>query len=177
MTSTSSNRDKRSVADYQRAVGEFVQREVIYCVSCLVHEIGRRRLDEWHHLFAQDDWEMPALEAIRALPRQQLQGLLEQDGFHIDADDTPDKLSTTYLRHLKDQGSLREFCDANHLDPSQNDIYEHWIVTEWLAARLEERGEVIERDFYGLTIWGRACTGQAILLDEVICSIYDEVTP
>ena len=41
--------------------------------------------------------------------------------------------------------------------------------------RLEERGEVIERDFYGLTIWGRACTGQAILLDNAICSIYDEV--
>jgi uncharacterized protein DUF3768 len=31
--------------------------------------------------------------------------------------------------------------------------------------------------FYGLTIWGRACTGQAILLDDVICSIYDELHP
>ena len=51
------------------------------------------------------------------------------------------------------------------------------VAPSWLAARLEERGEVIERDFYGLTIWGRAGTGQAILLDNVICSIYDEVTP
>lgn len=62
-------------------------------------------------------------------------------------------------------------------EPHRNEIYEHWIVSNWLADQLEKRGEVIERDFYGLTIWGRACTGQAILLDDVICSIYDELHP
>jgi hypothetical protein len=174
---TTSKRDRRSDGDYQRAVGEFVHREVIYCVSGLVYEIGMRRIDEWHHLFSQEDWETPALEAIRALPREQLQELLRQYDFQIDADVTPGTLSRTYLQHLKDRGSFREFCDTNRLDPQQNEIYEHWIVSEWLATRLEDRGEVIERDFYGLTIWGRACTGQAILLDDVICSIYDEVAP
>jgi hypothetical protein len=176
-SSTTSKRDKRTDGNYQRAVGEFVHREVIYCVSGLVYEIGRENIDEWLHLFFQEDWETPALEAIRALPRELLQELLEQNDCHIDTDDTPDTLEMTYLQYLKQQGSLQEFCDANHVDPQQNEIYEHWIVSEWLAARLEGRGEVIERDFYGLTIWGRACTGQAILLDDVICSIYDEVAP
>lgn len=174
---STSKRDKRSDGDYQRAVGEFVHREVIYCVSSLVYEIGRKNIDEWHHLFVQEDWETSALEAICALPREQLQELLEQNECHIAADDTPNMLATTYLQHLKQHGSLQDFCYANHVDPQQNEIYEHWIVSEWLANRLEDRGEVIERDFYGLTIWGRACTGQAILLDSVICSIYDEVTP
>ena len=36
-------RDKRENGDYQRAVGEFVRREVIYCVSGLVTEITREK--------------------------------------------------------------------------------------------------------------------------------------
>lgn len=177
MTSTESKRNKRCDGGYQRSVGDFVHREVIYCVSGLVHEIGRKNIDEWHHLFVQEDWETPAHDAISTLTSEQIRELLAQDGIDIGAADKPDTIADTYLQHLKDQDSLRDFCDANSVDPQQNEIYEHWIVSEWLAGRLEERGEVIERDFYGLTIWGRACTGQAILLDDVICSIYDEVTP
>lgn len=174
---STSKRDKRSDGDYQRAVGEFVHREVVYCVSSLVYEIGRKNIDEWHHLFIQEDWETPALEAICALPAKQIQELLAQDDVDIGAEEKPDTIARAYLQYLKDQESLRDFCNANSVDPQQNEIYEHWIVSEWLAARLEDRGEVIERDFYGLTIWGRAGTGQAILLDGVICSIYDEVAP
>ena len=170
-------RDKRSDGDYQRAVGDFVNREVIYCISSLVYEIGMKNIDEWHHLFRQEDWETPALEAIRALSPERLRALLIEDDVPFNAEDEPGAMAITYLHHLKRQESLREFCGANHVDPDQNDIYEHWIVSEWLANLLEERGEVIERDFYGLTIWGRAGMGQAILLDSVICSIYDEVTP
>jgi hypothetical protein len=174
---TMTKRDKRSDGDYQRAVGDFVNRKVIYCVSNLVYEIGMKNIDEWHHLFRQDDWETPALDAIRAFSAEHLHELLVEDDVPFNADDEPGTMARTYLHHLKQQDSLRVFCDANHVDPEQTEIYEHWIVSEWLANRLEERGEVIERHFYGLTIWGRACTGQAILLDNVICSIYDEVAP
>src|SRR5207253_11477595 len=61
-------RDKRSDADYQRAVGEFVHREVIYCVSNLVYEIGRKNIDDWHHLFVQEDWQTPALKRSGRCP-------------------------------------------------------------------------------------------------------------
>lgn len=174
---TMAKRDKRSDGDYQRAVGDFVNREVIYGVSNLVYEIGMKNIDEWHHLFVQEDWGTPALEAIRAFSPEHLRELLNEDDVPFDAEDEPGAMARTYLHHLKQQESLQDFCRANHVDPDQNEIYEHWIVSEWLANRLEKHGEVIERDFYGLTIWGRACTGQAILLDGVICSIYDEVAP
>jgi hypothetical protein len=167
--------DRRESAGYQRAVGELVEREVVYCVSGLVFEIGREKPDEWLHLFTQDDWETPASEAIAEFPRQQLEEFLEGHGFAINADDTDATLAAAYLQHLNDEDALRGFCDEYNLDPHQTEIYEHWIVSGWLAAQLEQRGEVIERDFYGLTLWGRACTGQAILLDDVICSIYDEL--
>lgn len=53
-------------------------------------------------------------------------------------------------------------------DPYQWEVYEHWIVSEWLADKLEAEGERIDRDFAGLCIWGRTTTGQAINMDSVI---------
>ena len=73
----------------------------------------------------------------------------------------------------------REKCDDwYHLfgDPeSDREVFEHWIVSDWLAYQLEKRGEVIERDFYNLTIWGRTTSGQAISMDSVIAEIYEEL--
>ena len=50
---------------------------------------------------------------------------------------------------------------------------EHWLVSEWLAKRLLEEGEMVI-EFYGLTIWGRTTSGQAIYIDSVIEDIYNK---
>lgn len=51
------------------------------------------------------------------------------------------------------------------------EIFEYWAVSEWLADKLAEEGERVDKDFYGLNIWGRTCTGQAIAMDHVIRTI------
>ena len=45
----------------------------------------------------------------------------------------------------------------------------------WLGDKLLEKGERVVKDFYGLTIWGRTCTGQAISMDSVIQAIAKEI--
>ena len=167
--------DKRNSGDYQRAVGEMVDRHVIYGVSALVFQIGNEKLGDWHHLFSQDDWETPVGDYILQMPLDELREAAEKTDFAIDRHDNRDTMSAALLHYLHEENKLQEFCEEHNLDPQQTEIYEHWIVSEWLADKLEKRGEVIERDFYGLTIWGRACTGQAIILDSVICAIYDEL--
>lgn len=52
------------------------------------------------------------------------------------------------------------------------EVFEWYIVSDYLAEKLAEKKEVIAMDFLGLTIWGRQCTGQAISLDNVIEDIY-----
>ncbi len=52
---------------------------------------------------------------------------------------------------------------------------EHWIVSDWLAGKLEEKGEMVLRDFLGLTIWGRTTSGQLIAADYVIEEITREL--
>lgn len=97
-----------------RNKAKLVEREVIHCVSELVHELVEYVDDLWP-ISISDNWEEPIEE------------------------------------------------------------YEHWIVSDWLANKLEERGEMVIRDFLGLTIWGRTSTGQAIKLDWVISKICEEM--
>jgi hypothetical protein len=47
--------------------------------------------------------------------------------------------------------------------------------TSWLADKLEKQGETVVRDFYGLDIYCRPCTGQALYMDYPIISIYQEL--
>ena len=61
-----------------------------------------------------------------------------------------------------------------NLDADQTEVYEHWIVSNWLARRLEEKGR-ITGEFAGLTIWGRSTTGQMISMDYVIQQIAAEL--
>ena len=49
--------------------------------------------------------------------------------------------------------------------------YEHWSVSEWLAGKLEEQGCLIERDFYGHSVWGRETTGQSVSMDSCMIAI------
>jgi hypothetical protein len=62
-----------------------------------------------------------------------------------------------------------ENLDLDSVDPIE--ALEFWIVSDWLANKLSNYGELVTTDFMGFCIWGRTCSGQAINLDHVIQSI------
>ena len=138
----------------QRQLDQFVGREVFHCVSHLVGELTSKAEhfpDYEEELF--DAWYAPMTE-------EEYREAVEANDLDIDDCDT-----------------WQEAFELHNLDPSeyQREVFEHWIVSDWLANRLEERGERVLRDFFGLTVWGRTCTGQAISLDGVIGAIHDEL--
>jgi len=48
-----------------------------------------------------------------------------------------------------------------------NEVYEHWLVSDWLLDKLREQEEPILETDYAVW-WGRTCSGQAIKLDHNI---------
>jgi len=70
----------------------------------------------------------------------------------------------------------QEVCNEYGLDPKTSEVYEHWLVSSWLARKLEAKGEAVG-EFAGLTIWGRCTTGQSIHMDGVIQEIAAEAYP
>ena len=156
----------------QEKVASLVSNEVCANVSTLMYHIGQdsetaaKLFNEAYEniigLFYKYDWESPATEA----------------GWHknrcgsitlaIDTSD-PDEESTLYAVSWEDA------CDTSNLDAYSEEVYEHWIVSGWLAEKLKAKGEVVG-EFAGMTIWGRTTTGQAISMDWVITEIYRDLS-
>ena len=75
--------------------------------------------------------------------------------------------------HLREQIVEPEYDEEM---PHVREVFSYYIVSDWLATELSDRGEPIEMDFYGSTIWGRTTYGQAISMDWVIQDIYKDLT-
>lgn len=158
---------------------KFVDREVIYCVSTLIYELSQypEIQDELLSLFYSYDYETPARDegwveynevssfsAIRA-NRESIKELSDINYIQL-VDGKSSEIS--------DAENWQELCNDECIEPKTDEIYEHWIVSEYLSEKLKAHGETVA-EFKGLTIWGRGCTGQAILLDSVISEICSEM--
>lgn len=156
--------DKRMSPAYQRAVSEFVDRNVHACASTLISELGAIAdsdyCDDILEVRGQYDWESAARD-------EGWSGPTYDSGIAVFFNDAKSLIG--------DYDDWEELCAAHDITPHTIEAYEHWIISERLAHWLTERGEMVSTDIYGLTIWGRAATGQSISIDGVICDIYDEV--
>ena len=141
----------------QTIKGQFVQREVCACIS-----------DMAEYLFSYDgdkyaDWD--EWENLYVARCQECGEIVEEwEEVEAAAVENPDKYSCPHC------GAIHE--EEPETEPQE--IYEYWIVSPWLGEKLMAKGEpVLKR--WGGWIWGRTCTGQAILLDNVISEICYEM--
>ena len=74
-------------------------------------------------------------------------------------------------KEAKDMGyeSLEVMEDS---DGTEKEVFEWWLVTDWLADKIEALGGVIIKSDYG-TWWGREECGQALTMDSTIKSVAD----
>lgn len=155
--------DRMSSA-YQRSVSDFVQREVVLCVSTFVYELANLDLPSeaaepiYDLRTGTPDYEVAARDA----------GWVPVPGGGFRDPDTGERSQAV---------SWEELCAEHDIetDDYRPEVFEHWVVSTWLADRLRAHGETVIDDLMGLgPIWGRTTTGQSIALDGVICDIYDE---
>jgi hypothetical protein len=147
---------------------DLVRREVFYCVSSLVSTLASGN----PYTDAKD------LGILMEQAQELTWPLLDYESAAEEAGWKPAKdgwRKATSFGHLQHPGPVEELCDVEDIEPHEREVYEHWIVSEWLADKLEAQGEKVDRDFAGLTVWARTTTGQAIRLDYVIERICEEV--
>ena len=163
----------------QRICGDLVGREVHYCASMLVDHFARNQEAlngsdySWEEVIelcekrADNSDEISELEDEITEAEEEL-GDAEDD---TNADRNPRqlaKLQAEVDRLTEKRDELQQEQD----EPSE--IYEHWIVSDYFARKLKAHGEVTG-ELFGITLWGRGCTGQAIKMDNVIQAIAAEM--
>jgi hypothetical protein len=183
--------------DLQDAARRLVQNEVCYCVSALINTMSQR---EWDGSDGVDQDDLIAL-SFRQPNADDYRDAAREAGVF----DTPAKPGTADLRRIDitqgdgvwfyattdedgdaadegqgyddtEAGGWRAGFDSLGIDhPEGAEVLEHWLISDWLADKLEAKGESVVRDLCGLTVWGRATTGQAIYCDGVIEEITREM--
>ncbi len=158
-------------------IQDLVQREVIYCVSSLVDTLTQQNiLDEE---LAISLWQGAIdYEAAEYAINQDGSYIAQKEGLYgLYDNDEPDEPIVNYEYETREALIDWYFEDMNwDIDDHRSEVFEHWLVSKWLANHLEQQGETIVRDFYGLeAIWCRCTTGQAIHCDYVIQQIYQQV--
>lgn len=151
-----------------RTPDDIVRMEVRYCVSALVSTLAAG----YGHFRSAQTRDMDTLceqAAELSYPVDDWQEAAEQAGWSQESQ-TPSE-----WRNPEHDGwkfaTAQAACEHFDIEPYQWDVYEHWIVSDWLADQLEARGEKVGRDFAGLTVWARTTTGQGIANDSVIEAI------
>lgn len=181
------------MSDLNETARNLVNREIHYCVSGLISAMFQDagRADSDSNLFgrggAVDPDDIARLYEME--PDAQDYSEAIEIGTRLTVTDGPD--GWTWTASDPDDGEVMDeaaepfeteleayqdaFDQLGWDRPSGSEIYEHWIISDWLADKLAERGHTVARDIAGLTIWGRPTSGQAIYADSVIQDIAREV--
>ena len=69
--------------------------------------------------------------------------------------------------------SEEEECDC--YEPTPQEVFEWYFVSEALADQLYAIGEPVVRTFSFKAVWGRTCSGQSIALDTTFWEIFQDV--
>ena len=140
---------------HEKELSDFVNREVIHCVSSLIYEMAQGKGAESMLEDMVDLYQGPPSYGEYTCPECECEPWEGEPGEEV-------CLECGFNGLDDDNFEPTEYCE----------VLEHWIVTDWLADRLEEQGEAVCKDFYGLTVWGRTTSGQSIALDGVISQIH-----
>lgn len=173
---------ERNVREQTRQqLAEFLwRREGGHCVSYLVSTLAQAQSS--HDVFGAVNMRLgdlveQAFELITPVP--DYEEAARQAGW-----DGPfrDKFDAPYFEDKTDGqtwavADWQLLCDAMEIAPYDREVYEHWIVSNWLADKLTAKGEKCEKDFAGLTVWARTTTGQSIICDGVMQEIACDLWP
>lgn len=72
----------------------------------------------------------------------------------------------------KDDGDPCLYCDSE--GSLTREPLEWWGVSDFLARKLESKGEVVIKEF-NLCLWGRSCSGVSLSYDPQIIDVFGEI--
>ena len=160
-------------------IQEFISREILLCVSTLVWELTQKECD---CLSEEDKYELWTGPIDYGAAKYELE--LAQDSVfkHFDIRDNRYYFGVKNFHgawkvdpvYNDEEQAIAEYYEqylGDSLEDYRQEIFEHWVIEDYLARKLREHGETVV-EVLGLTIWARPSTGQSIALDYVIQKIY-----
>lgn len=162
-------------------IDQFVEQNIILCVCTLICELTQKEcLDEeiamelWQGGIDYEAAEYQ-LEAEGCYP---LEVPCPEDGNYYYRWGVRTSHANWKIEPIhEDKESAIEDYFENYLGGCiydyRHEVFEHWVVSGYLAERLRQKGETVV-SLWGLTIWARCSTGSAIYTDCVIQKVHED---
>ena len=147
----------------QNQLSSFVYREVGNCQSYLVEELLKKNIfsyDDIINLYSDNQNEI-----------NELKNQLDEIKGDLKSNTSEDDLTTIAENERKADELESKIEELEQEQSEPQEIFEWWLVSDFMAKKLEDQKEPILKNDYG-TWWGRTYTGQSIFLDHVIEEIY-----
>lgn len=150
----------------QKFGSRLCQNEILCCVSGLVS-----------HILADTKEGSNLAELVMELtsPVLDYEEAATQAGWNMRVSFSGSPIFSKNGKEIQEHTDWPTLCEAENISPYEWEIFEYWAISDWLGDKLLEAGERVCKDFYGLCIWGRTCTGQSISMDHVIQRIAESV--
>lgn len=162
--------------ELSKRIENIVKNEVLTCQTSLVEKLLENEIvsyDDITNMYKDNSEEIEEkqeeIDNVQNDDRYQ-----ELDEKYMN-DELTDNEQVEYDAFTNDIETLEN--DLSELESEQEepqDIFEWWVITDWLANKLEAYGEPILRSDYE-TWWGRTCSGQSISMDYVIEQIVKDL--
>jgi hypothetical protein len=134
--------------EFMQKCAELVDGNVLACQSSLVDKLLQDEVFSWDDVDNLNE---------RFNARRLIHGTCEDCGVRTEIDGDTELCKTCFKETWENQ-----------------EIYEWWVVSEWLREKLRDKGHPILENDYGAW-WGRRTTGQAIKMDGSIREIAKEL--
>lgn len=173
-------KDHNSITN-QDIKGKFVRQHVKTCFSYEMDECIKKEVVNWEEIenmfyFNTDVIIDKIMQEFDFEGEKMLEYANDPDTFNCKCKTEDD--FRCFLSSLDDD-ELDELCNDFGIDidddrSTPHEIFEWWIVSEYLYQQLKEEGYPV-LDWGNNYYWGRCITGQAILLDYIISKICDDM--
>jgi hypothetical protein len=140
----------------QKAISDFVRREVILNVTYILSKVASLDCEDLDE----------AVECF--IPVMDYEEAATDDGWELETDEGIGFINVSGAM-TSEAVDWQGLCEEEGIDPYEREVFEAWVVSDYLAQKLESLGERVVWSVCGLgPVWGRTTTGQAISMDYVI---------
>ena len=169
---------------HDQIVNRIIEQEIFVNASTFVSEAAQdeTNMDNLLPACMADDYETPVRDAIATIDPAELYHLCDTLGYElrtkngtlVESEEQAERLGsdsvdrTAVTEDIESDNDWQGAAEHLDLDPETIEALQHWLVSEWLAYKLEAIGAMVARDVMGFDVWGRSECGQCLTMDSDI---------
>jgi len=174
--------DKSKEKELEESAKNIINNEIHAVQSSLVEKLLKDEIipyDDIQNYYVYPEWNKTVVgEKLYFIGGTDEQREAFMENFDRLKEESEDLLTSEEISDKTNEDNINQIDEAKeefeNLETEPQEVYEWWLVSDWLKEKLLEQGEPIIDNEYGIW-WGRTSSGQQIVADGIIQKILKKI--